>query len=269
MFNGIQKQVQEFVSENATTLLTAGAVVGTVATGVLAGRTGYKYAQLIDEAERERLAPIPEEERGDIERENAKLTKLEKAQVAGIHFIPPVMTGGVTIGMIILSHRMSAQKAAALAAAYGISRQQLEEYREKVATKLTGPKKEAVDAELAQERVNRAPGSGSNIIVTGDEVLCFDEATGRYFKSSMEKINSAVNRTKEECWNGEYASANFFYQELGLPDTTWGEEVGFNRDHLPEVIINVVLDKDTETTPVLSMNFQRMPTENYIRRVFD
>lgn len=262
LFNDVQKRVQDFASENATTLLTAGGVVGVVATGVLAGRAGIKAQDLIQERE------LEETHKGGFDRIQ-EIPRSEKIKIAIPQFIPPVITGSATIGAIILSHRMSGQKAAALAAAYGLSRQQFEEYREKVAQKLTGPKKEQVDAELAQERANRASGAGQIVIVEGGDVLCFDEPTGRYFKSTMEKIQRAVNRTNEEIINGEYASANFFYEELGLPNTTWGEEVGFNQDNLVALDVSTILSPEDESTPCLAINFKKMPTEHYIRRVYE
>jgi hypothetical protein len=262
----IQKKAQEFAAENASTLLTAGGVVGTVGTAILAGRAGYKYAQLIDEVERERLIKLTEDEQGDAERESVKLTKLEKAQVAGIHFVPPIIAGTATIGSIVMANRMSAQKAAALAAAYGLTQNQFEEYKEKVAEKLTGPKKQQVQDELAQERANRTPGSGQFVVVEGGDVLCFDQPTGRYFKSTMEKINRAVNKTNEEIIHGDHAPANFFYQELGLPDTTWGDAVGWNSDNLVALDISTILSPEDEKTPCLAIDFKTLPSENYLRR---
>jgi hypothetical protein len=188
--------------------------------------------------------------------------------LAGPHFIPPVVTGGLTIVAIIMSHRMSGQKAAALAAAYGVSRKQLEEYKEKVAEKLTGPKREQTDAELAQERANRAPGADAVVIVAGEgDVLCFDEPTGRFFKSSMEKIRQAVNSVNQRILAGkEYADLNSFYEELGLPDCTWGDEVGFNVHNLIELTYKAIISPEDDQTPVIAIDFKRLPTEDYIDR---
>jgi hypothetical protein len=256
-----QKKVQEFATENASTLLTAGGVVGVVATGLLAGRAGLKANQILVEAKN----------RKTIEHEGLEVQELsttEKLVVAGPHFVPPVVTGGLTIAAIIMSHRMSGQKAAALAAAYGVSRKQLEEYKEKVAEKLTGPKREQTDAELAQERANRAPGADAVVIVAGEgDVLCFDEPTGRYFKSSMEKIRQAVNSVNQRILAGkEYADLNSFYEELGLPDCSWGDEVGFNVHNLIELTYKAIISPVDDQTPVIAIDFKRLPTEDYIDR---
>lgn len=263
-----QRKVQEFASENASTLLTGGAVVGTVATAVLAGRAGVKATRILDTARAEREDTVASRE--DVEMvEVTELSRTQKLVLVGPHFIPSIITGSATITAIIFANRMSAQKAAALAAAYGLSQKQFEEYKTKVSEKLTGPKQQQVTDELAQERANRAPGSGQIVIVEGGDVLCFDQPTGRYFKSTMEKINRAVNRTNEEIINGEYANANYFYGELDLPPTTWGDEVGFSTDNLVVLDISTILSPEDESTPCLAINFKRMPDASYLRRVYE
>jgi hypothetical protein len=267
LFNDVQKKVQEFASENASTLLTAGAVVGTVATGVLAGRAGIKAQKILQELEEKKYEEMVEnEDHGGIV---DYLSRTEKLVAIGPQFIPPVLTGGATITAVIFSHRMSAQKAAALATAYGLSRKQFEEYREKVAEKLTGPKQDAVDTELAQERADRTSG-GDLIVVADGDVLCFDQPSGRYFKSSMEKIRQAVNSTNEHILAGhEYVDLNHFYELLGLPDTTWGNEVGFNANNLVELTYNAIISPVDNQTPVIAIDFKRLPTEDYIDRAHE
>ena len=261
IINDAQKRVQEFVAENSTTLLTAGGVVGTVATAVLSGRAGFKAGKVLAAEELHHLAFDPEE--GD---ENAiVLSKTDKFKLTVVYFVPPVITGGATIASIILANRMSAQRAAALAAAYGLSQKQFEEYKAKVTEKLTGPKKQQITDELAQERVDRA-GPSQIVIINGDEVLCFDEPTGRYFKSSMEKINKAANSTNQEIIAHGHARAAHFYEELELPPTTWSNDVGWNLDNMLELDITTTQADDGR--PCLSINFARFPIEDYHRSVY-
>jgi hypothetical protein len=261
IINDVQKRVQDFVSENSSTLLTAGGVVGTVATAVLSFRGGMKYQDKY-------LDNIDKLNAGlDLDDENDRanyvtvdtLPTWTKMQWMTPHILPPVLTGGATIAAIIFSHRMTAQRAAALAAAYGLSQKQFEEYREKVSEKLTGPKKQQIDDELAQERVNRAEGS-TQIIVMGDEVICFDEPTGRFFKSSMEKINRAVNSANAEIIHHGYISASYFYSELELEPTTWSDEVGWNSPF--EVNITTTITPDGK--PCLAVDFKTLPSADYM-----
>ena len=269
IFNDAQQRVQEFVTQNSSTLLTAGGVVGTVATAVLAGRAGYKAHEIV--SQHELMASIDKSHAEFIEGENpsmedVKLSKTDKFKLTVVQYIPPAITCGATVASIIMANRMSAQKAAALAAAYGLSQKQFEEYKAKVSEKLTGPKQQQITDELAQERVNRAPGASSIVIINGDDVLCFDEPTGRFFKSSMEKINKAANSTNQEIIAHGCARASHFYDELELPPTTWSNDVGWNLDNMLELDITTTQAEDGR--PCLSINFVRMPIEDYHRQVY-
>jgi len=255
----VKQKAVVLLEENATTLLTAGGVVGTVATAILTGRATFKAAEIIRQEE---LKLVHDEgTTNSIAEGTMGLSNWKRTKLVWPLYIPPVMTGGATIGSIIMANRMSAQKAAALAAAYGLAERNLSEYKEKVSEKLTGPKKQQVDDEIAQDRVNRTPGH-ENIIVIEGEVLCFDEPTGRYFRSNMENIKSAVNATNAEILHHDQANASFFYDELGLPATTWTDEVGWNTDQLLDLKYSTVLTPDGK--PCLAIDFKVLPKADYV-----
>lgn len=261
--NDIPKRVQEFASDNASTLLTAGAVVGTVATGLLAGRAGYKYAKLIEEAELERRGSVSDDEWGDVERENVRLSKLEKVQVAGVHVIPPVVTGGLTIGAIVFANRMNAQKAAALAAAYGLSQKQLEDYKTKVAEKLTGPKNQQIKDEVAQQQIDDNPVSKQVIIVAGGDVLCYDTTSGRYFRSSMERIKRAENELNQELFDTQMASLSEYYVKLGLPATGMSDLLGWTAFEDGIIELEVTTGESENREPCFIITPSRTPEPNF------
>jgi len=261
--DAVKQKGAQFVSENATVLLTAGGVVGTVATAVLTGRAGFKAAEIIREKELEHIHPEGVTDVIDGE-SNATmgLSPSQKIKLVWPQFVPPVVTGGLTISAIIFSHRMSAQKAAALAAAYGLAERNLSEYKEKVSEKLTGPKKQSIEAEISQDRVNRTDGYQKIVVVEG-EVLCFDEPTGRYFHSTMEKIKKAVNDTNAEILNDRgWVNATAFYERLGMPATSWTDDMGWNTDELLELKYDTVTSPDGR--PCLSIDFQVLPKPDYI-----
>lgn len=252
IINDVKQRAQHLLQENSSTLLTAGGVVGTVATAVLAGKASFKAAQIIDD---EKLKV----EEGDDE----TLTKTHRFLLVWPLYIPATLTGGVTIGAIIMANRMSAQKAAALAAAYGLTQKQFEEYRDKAAEKLGVSKAQKVDDELAQDRVTNTPGANQIVVVEG-EVLCFDQPTGRYFRSTMDTINKAVNATNAEIIHHDFASASHFYEELGLPATTWTDDVGWNTDQLLELKISTVMSEDDR--PCIAIDFATLPKSEYVPR---
>jgi hypothetical protein len=261
VLSDLQKKVVGLITDNASAILTAGGVVGTVATAVLTGRAAVQATyKLVDEREN-RISEKRGKNAGSEIVEIEDLTFMEKTRLTGVYFIPPVLTGSVTIGSIVMANRMSAQKAAALAAAYGLSQKQLEEYKDKVAEKLGIKKQQDIQDSLAQDRVNNTPGSTQILVVEG-EVLCFDQPTGRYFRSTMEGINRAVNATNAEITRHGYADANFFYEELGLPPTTWTTEVGWNSETLMDVSISTVLSEDGK--PCIAIDFKYLPTPDFI-----
>jgi len=255
----VQDAATRFLRENTTTVLTAGGVVGTVATGVLAFRAGFKSAEIIETERKFRYEDVAEDQLGDIERANLEPTKTEKVQKIWLHVLPPVAIGGLTIGAIIMAHRMSAARAAALAAAYGVSQKQLEEYKAKLAEKLGVQKYEKAKTEMSQERANQTPGSGA-IVIYGDEVLTFDEPNGRYFKSTMEKILRAQNICNREILDTGFTDASRFYSQLDWPGTRWSDDVGWDKPFEVDISTIIVDDK-----PCLSIDFNPMPTHEYVR----
>lgn len=264
LFNDVREKVAAVAANNATTLLTVGGVVGTVATAVVTGRASVKAHTVLEVVRAKKragfLADMPQDVT-EMPSEVDELTKLEVLTIAGPYFIPPIILGTGTVTAIIMAHRMNAQKIAALAAAYGYSQRHFEEYKNKVSEKLTGPKQNQVEEELAQDQVNRTPGHSGIVVVEG-EVLCFDMPTGRYFRSTMENIKQAVNTTNAEIIHHDHASASYFYEELDLPATTWTDEVGWNNDNLLELSYSTVLDPNNR--PCIAIDFKTLPKVDYV-----
>lgn len=264
LINDVKTRAQQFMQDNATTILTAGGVVGTVTTAVLAGRAGYKCHEIIVAAEQEHLKQViattpPDEE---VVVEIDPLSKLDKARLIGVQVIPPVLTGTATIGAIVLANRMSAQKAAALAAAYGLAERNLSEYKEKMQEKLTGPKATNIRDEIQQDRVNENPPKNSQVIVIGSgEVLFYDAFSGRYFKSSVEAVRRAENAVHKEILQSNEAALRSFYDELDLPPVTMDEHLGWNINHPMGIEISAVVTPEEE--PCLAIEFTELPIMDF------
>jgi len=254
---GVKQQVEEFVSENATTLLTAGGVIGTVATAVLAGRGGLKYERLVYDKAIDTSVNEPDKSLDDI---MAEMPKLDKLKMAAPHIIPPIITGSATIAMIIFSHKMSSAKIAGLAAAYGLAERNFGEYKEKVAQKITGPKQTQIDDELAQEKLDRTPGH-DNIVIVDGEILCFDKSGGRYFRSTVEAIKQAVNTANAEIINHGFVTASPFYKEVNLPANAWSDDVDFDMSNMIELTYSTGMVGGNRTCFVFE--FKNLPKTEY------
>jgi hypothetical protein len=269
MFSGLLHQVNKakfLLNDNSTTLLTAVGVAGTVSTAVLTGRATFKAAEII--AKEEQLAGTElhvhdmDEEKGYRTIPASTLSKTEKVKLVWRLYLPPVASGVLTITCIIVANKISSKKIAALTIAGGISERALQEYKDKVVEKL-GPKQDQkIRDEIAQERVDKNPNSREVVIASG-EVLCYDMLTGRYFNSTMEDIKRAENRINYELLNHMAASLSMFYEEIGLPPTTYTDTVGWNSDHRMEVQFSTVLSEDKR--PCIAIDFSKPPVPDYDR----
>ena len=271
-FTHLQKKAAELVMENASTILTGGGVIGTVSTAVLTARASFAAARDIDRVNRQLSGwTEPEEAAGEIEEEVSDkelpplMTRKEKILRVWPFYVPAALVGTATIGSIVMANRISVQRAAALAAAYGISEGRLQEYRDKVQEKLTGQKAQQIDDEIAQERITNNPPTQEVIILAGGDVLCYDMLTGRYFRSTVEQIKKAEHMINRELTDTQSASLSQFYDEVGLPATTYTDTVGWNSFEDGTIDVRLSTAMSPKQEPCIAVDFNVHPHPNYTR----
>jgi hypothetical protein len=248
----IIKTVRKFTGDNSPMILTAVGVTGTIATAVLTHKAATK-------AERIKAAEIREVEAG----RRFSMDRKETVRLTWKLYIPPVSTGVMTVAAIVGANHISTRRAAAMAAAYSISERAFSEYKEKVVEKLGESKHRSVRDELAQDRVNKDSSSREVIITGKGEVLFKDGFSGRYFKSDMQTVRSAVNDLNQQVIHNNYASLTDFYTILALEATSFSDEVGWNVDNLLEIEFSTAMTEDKE--PCIVMDFQATPIRGYHR----
>jgi hypothetical protein len=222
-----------FMSDNAPAILTAFGAVGVVGTSVLTAKATFEAADRIREAE-EKIANEPRE----------PLTKAEKAKIVWPLYIPAVTSGTVSVAAIVMSHRISSKRAAVLAAAYALNQDKLEEYQEKVKEKFGQAKEKETRDELAQDRINRElEHSEVYFSPTDNKVLIREDYTGRFFWSSIEAVNKAVNEINHHVLTEGSARISDFYDCLGLSHVSTSDYFGWTMDDRLEI------DWSTCTTP--------------------
>jgi hypothetical protein len=254
------KKAQDLVEENASAILTAVGVVGTVSTAVLTGRASFKAAQLISDEEDRRIRKLHEQP-SDIDMSNPiQLELKDKVMLVWPQYIPATGVGTLTIASIIMANRVSSNKAAALAAAYGLKDKALQEYKDKVVEKFGDKKATEVKDDIAQDRVNANP--PQNIIITGaGDVLCYDSLSDRYFESTIEKIRQAENTVNFEIANHDEVSLGRFYEEIGLKVTPYSDTVGWNLNNPCKVEFSTVMTDDGR--PCIAVEFASWPEVSY------
>ncbi len=246
------KKVHDLVGEHSTTILTAVGVVGTVSTAVLAGRGAYKASQVIGVEEEFRMGP-------DLQ---IPLSTKHKVELTWQLYIPAVGAGATTIAAIVFANRIGAKRTAAMAAAYGLSDRAFSDYKEKVKEKLGVTKETKIVNDIAQDRVNNNPPDRVVVIGAGD-VLCMDASTGRYFMCTHERIQKAQNEVNREIINHSSCSLSTFYDMIGLKPTAYSNDVGWNLNHVMEIVHSLTMSPDDR--PCLVIDFSVAPIRDFDR----
>ena len=207
MTNLLQKS-QMFLGRNASTILTCIGGIGVIATAVMSAKATPKAMTRI---------ALAREEKGE------ELTKFEKVQAAAPSYIPAVLMGVSTIACVFGANILNKRNQAALMSAYALLDNSYKDYKKKVID-IYG---EEADAEVRTAIAKDRYEEGSMIVNPGNQ-LFYDEFSGRYFESTMEKLISAqyaINR-KIQLEGGAYL--NEFYEELDIPPTDYGEHLGWS-----------------------------------------
>lgn len=164
------------------------------------------------------------------EAEVEELTPVETIKTCWKCYIPATLTTVVSAACLIGASTVSAKRNAALATAYSISEAALREYQEKV-VEVVGEKKEKVvrDA-VAKDQIERDPVTKSEVVIidSNSNTLCYEPLSGRYFKSTIDKIKKAEIKLDRQMIQEMYVSLNDFYWEIGLDGTDLGDQMGWN-----------------------------------------
>lgn len=250
---------QKFVADNSPGILTGLAVAGTVTTAVLAGKAGYSAAMMeIPLKETKHYA----EDGQELASSYDPIQGFEIVKLVWKEFIPAAIVGAATVTCVIGANHINSRRAAAIAAAFKLSEELANEYKERVVKTLGAQKEEKMRAELAKDQMLRSPGA-ETVIIVGSEVLIHDALSGRFFKNEWSKIERAVNEINHQINNYYHASLTEFYEKIGLTGTVFSDEVGWNSDELLDIKPAAVLLDDGR--PAISIAFRTTPIRGYDR----
>lgn len=244
-------------------VLSGLAVVGTVATAILAAADGMSAKEHIDKA----FAEYPE----DREKTKLKVATYMVPRVGG-YFIRSVVCAGGTITLIVVSGYMSGLTIAALTGtvSYGITHRDM---LEREVSKIPGGKEvvKRVKNEMAKidvekkikeekEKKNKKPCKFQSIEETGNGNMLFvDTYSGRVFRSNLDSVEYAqckFNDIRDEGLPfGEEMTAAMSYNELfdlyNLSHSHWGYQFGY------------------KSVPINNPGAQRIEFENTIVKLKD
>lgn len=188
-----------------------------MATSVMAAKATPKALALVEEAKEK----------------NEEMTKVDYVLAALPAYIPAIVTGVSTIACIFGANVLNKRKQAALASAYALLDSSYKEYRAK-AIELYGD-----DAnDKIKEGVAKDKYTGDGKLKDNDKQLFYDDYSGRYFESTIEDVLQAEYNLNREVAQAGGAFLNDFYDELGLPETDYGNYLGWSAGQLMEMYWN-------------------------------
>lgn len=255
-WNGIKRSLKNFgktLNKHSPELLTAAGIAGGVTTVVLVAKEAPIVKEKLDELHVE-LAERDEE-----------LTKAqilwEETKVAVPVYAPAIITGAASVACLTGSCNISTKRTAALATAYEITATNFNEYKKKAKEVLGETKTEKLEAAIAKDKVEKNPPKSNEVILDGDECLFYDSLSGRYFKSTADKVRRAENKLNKQLRQEMWISLNDLYYELGIPSSKLGDEMGWNIDEEIDIYFNSIVAPGD--VPCLVMEFMCKPRFDY------
>jgi hypothetical protein len=224
---------------NLPEILTGLGIVGVFSTSYLTGKAAIQASEILREE--------------DLSEDRKERTK-EVIKYTWKIYIPPVVSGAVTVGCILGASKTSGQRTAAAVAAYSLSEKAFSEYREKVVEQVGVKKEQKIRDDIAQDHITKKPLGSQEVLVIGNgQVLCCELLTNRYFRSDMETLRKAQNDINEKIIKEMYVTLSEFYELIGLPYTSVSSNLGWDSDSLVRLDFSTVMGTNGE--PCLAFEY--------------
>lgn len=245
------------LSKHSPEILMVMGITGMITTTILAVKATPKAMRLLEEKKEEL--------------EVDSLPPVEVVKTTWKCYVPAAITGAVATACLIGSNSVNARRHAALATAYKLSETAYAEYRESVTESIGEKKEKTVRDKVSEKQVKEHPVNRTDIIVTGKgQTLFFEPLSSRYFYSDMEKIRRAENKLNKEIICDAFDSGvtvNEFYEEIGLPTTATGENLGWKIGYLIEIYPSAQMadeGSEHEDEPCIVLNYVNPPKYEFL-----
>ena len=243
------KTARIFTDKHAPEILTGAGIAGIITTTILTVKATTKANMVL------------EEKKLDLDKEN--LSGFETVKAVWPYYLPVVISGATSILCIIGANSVHVRRNAALATAYSLSETALKEYKDKVAEKIGIKKEHEIRDSIAKDKIDKNPVSDNTIIMTNNgETLCYEPLSGRYFKSDINKIKTAINELNRRVIFDTYVSLNDFYDLLGLESNDLGDKLGWRMEQ-NGIEIDFSSQLSSNEVPCLVIDFLTLPTYDY------
>ena len=215
----ILKSLKIGMQKHSPEILTGIGIAGMITTTVLAVKATPKALQLLEEDKKEEH---PEDEP----------KALHVIKVTWKCYIPTLVLGSLSTVCLISANSVNLRRNAALATAYSLSESALKDYQEKVIETVGERKEREIRDAVAKEHIEQNDISDKEVVITKyGNTLCYDELSGRYFRSDIDKIRQVENELGRQMLTEGCISLNDFYYAIGLRDIKLGDDLGWDIDH--------------------------------------
>ncbi len=212
----ITKGITRGIQKESPAILSGLAIGGLILTAWWTHRAALKAQDIVLEAV-------------DNKEVDADLDWKKKVELTWKVYIPPVIMGATSIACIIGAHNISVGRQAALASIASISTEALKEYKDKVVETIGEKKEQKIRDEIAKDKIERNPPSGSTVILTDrGNTLMYDSLSGRYFRGDIEKIRRSENTLNKLMLSEDAITLNELYYSWGLPPIKTGDDQGWH-----------------------------------------
>lgn len=188
-----------------------------------------------------------------------KLEAKEIIKTAAPVYIPTAVSFGVSVACIVGASSVNARRNAALTAAYTLSESTLRTYRDKVLETVGEDKEREIRQKAAIEQQQRIPEPQTLVVSSAaGQLKCFDSLSGRYFVSTKNEIDKAVNEFNRQLRDDMRISLNDWYDLIGLDTNKLGDMLGWDIERgYVETCYASRLDEDG--LPCLVVNYVEPP----------
>lgn len=237
-------KAQKLISSNSSSILTAFGISGTVVTAYLTAKATFKASHILSEEER-----LTAE----------KVDRKDAVKMVWKFYIPPTVSGVVTIASIFGATKVLSNKATALTTAYSLSERAFTEYKSKTIETLGAGKEKKLRDSIAEDHIRNNPPPQHGLILAGNgDVLCCELYTGRYFHCDMEKLRQTQNNINAKLFRESTATLNDFYYDVGLPYTTNSSVFGWHVDKQLNLDFSTIMSDDNRPCLAFAYNYVRV-----------
>lgn len=209
---GLIHKANLYLARSSPTILSCIGAVGVIATTVLAVKETPKAVELIKADSRRNHDGDPD-----------AYTKIEAVKSCWHCYIPAAAVGVSTIVCILGANVLNKRQQAAITSAYMLVNNAYKEYRDKVKEIYGNEVDSEIRGMIAKDKYEE-----SDIEVSDRNLLFYDQYSGRYFERTMAEVIDAEYHINRKFNFDDYVRLNDFYKLLGLPETDFGNLIGWS-----------------------------------------